>query len=180
MFCTHINELKVKLCLIAPDKKSCSCIYCSSLHFSFYIFTNAFANCCNSQTQQWLSLRKCPSIFIIFLLFACLGVGCVCEGVGVCVCVCAPGLNTVCHTQESFFCLNNFWKLCKSVRVTRDTICSLLSLSLSLSNFPLFYTVRKVLVDFAVSNGWRYFNALCDLKFCQIGGNGRKFSHIGL
>ena len=30
------------------------------------------------------------------------------------------------------------------------------------------YTVRKVLADFA----------LCDVKFSQIDGNGRKFSHI--
>ena len=106
MFCTHINELKVKPCLIAPDKKSCSCIYCSSLHFSFYIFTNAFANCCNSQTQQWLSLRKCPSIFIIFLLCACLGVGCV--GVGVCVCGgggCVGGCVGVCVCVCVWVCM---------------------------------------------------------------------------
>ena len=41
-------------------------------------------------------------------------------------------------------------------------------------------TIRKVLADFAVCDWWRYCKALCDEKFCQIAGNGRKFSHIEL
>ena len=41
-----------------------------------------------------------------------------------------------------------------------------------------FHTVRKVLPDFDVSDWWRCCEALCDEKFCQIGGNGHKFSHI--
>ena len=39
------------------------------------------------------------------------------------------------------------------------------------------YTVRKVLADLAVFDWWRYCKALCDVKFLQIEGNGRKFSH---
>ena len=39
------------------------------------------------------------------------------------------------------------------------------------------YTVRKVLADFAVCD---YCKALCDEKFSQIEGNGRKFRHLEL
>ena len=47
--------------------------------------------------------------------------------------------------------------------------------------FPtLLHTVRKVLADFAECDWWHYCKALCDVKFCQIAGNGRKFSHIEL
>ena len=45
-------------------------------------------------------------------------------------------------------------------------------------------TVKKVLADFVVlyvtDESRHYCKALCDVKFCQIKGNGRKFSHIEL
>ena len=44
----------------------------------------------------------------------------------------------------------------------------------------LLYTVRKVLADFAVCDWWRYRNALGDVKFSLIEGNGRKFSPIDI
>ena len=37
------------------------------------------------------------------------------------------------------------------------------------------FTARKVLADFAECDFGRYCKALCDVKFCQIEGNGRKF-----
>ena len=40
-----------------------------------------------------------------------------------------------------------------------------------------YYTVRKVLADFAVCDCWRYCIALCDVKFSQIEENGREFRH---
>ena len=39
-------------------------------------------------------------------------------------------------------------------------------------------TVRKVLVDFAVFDWWRYCKVLCDVKFRQIVGYSRKLRHI--
>ena len=42
------------------------------------------------------------------------------------------------------------------------------------------YTVRKGSADLAVCDWWRYCIALCDVKFSQIEGNGRKFRHIEL
>ena len=39
------------------------------------------------------------------------------------------------------------------------------------------HTVRKVLLVFAVWDRRRYCKALCDVKFSQIEGNGREFSH---
>ena len=42
------------------------------------------------------------------------------------------------------------------------------------------YTVSKVLADFAVCDWWRCCKALCDVKFSQIEGKGRQFSHIEL
>ena len=47
-------------------------------------------------------------------------------------------------------------------------------------SFYSIYTVRKVLAHFAVCDRWRYCKALCDEKFSQKEGNGRKFSHIEL
>ena len=41
-------------------------------------------------------------------------------------------------------------------------------------------TVRKVFADFAVFDWGRYCKTLCDVKFRQIEGNGRKFCHIEL
>ena len=38
-------------------------------------------------------------------------------------------------------------------------------------------TVRKVLADFAVCDWWRYYKALCDVKFSQMKGNCRKIRH---
>ena len=40
------------------------------------------------------------------------------------------------------------------------------------------YTVRKVLADSTVLDWWRYCKALCDAKFRQLEGNGRKFRPI--
>ena len=40
--------------------------------------------------------------------------------------------------------------------------------------------IRTVLADFALCDWWRYYKALCDVKFRQIEGNGRQFSHIEL
>ena len=40
------------------------------------------------------------------------------------------------------------------------------------------YTLRTVLEDFAICDWWRNCKALCDVKFSQIEGKGRKFSHI--
>ena len=54
-------------------------------------------------------------------------------------------------------------------------------LSLCFSFLVTVYTVVKVSADFVVFNWWRYYcKVLCDVKFSQIGGNGRKFSHIEL
>ena len=44
----------------------------------------------------------------------------------------------------------------------------------------ILYTVRKVCADFAVYDLWRYCKDLCDVKFSQIEGNGRKFCRIEL
>ena len=38
-------------------------------------------------------------------------------------------------------------------------------------------TVRKVLSDFVVRDGWCHCKALCDEEFSQIEGNSQKFSH---
>ena len=38
----------------------------------------------------------------------------------------------------------------------------------------MIYTVWTVLADFAVFDFWPYFKVLCDVKFSQIDGNGRK------
>ena len=40
------------------------------------------------------------------------------------------------------------------------------------------YTVSNVLADFAVGYWWRVYKAHCDVRFCKIEGNGRKFRHI--
>ena len=42
------------------------------------------------------------------------------------------------------------------------------------------YTVKQVLVDFAIFNWWRHCKALCEVKFSKIEGMVRKFSHIEL
>ena len=42
------------------------------------------------------------------------------------------------------------------------------------------HTVRKVLAEFAVCNWWRYCKAVCDVKFSQIEGNGKKCRRIEL
>ena len=42
------------------------------------------------------------------------------------------------------------------------------------------HTVRKFLADFAVCDWWHYCKALCDVKFRQIEGKGRKFCQIEL
>ena len=39
-------------------------------------------------------------------------------------------------------------------------------------------TVRNVLANFPLCDGWGYCKALCDVKFSQIERNYRKFSHI--
>ena len=41
-------------------------------------------------------------------------------------------------------------------------------------------TGRKGWADCAVCDWWRYCKALCDVKFSQMEGNGRKFRHIQL
>ena len=51
--------------------------------------------------------------------------------------------------------------------------------SLSLGTWTA-WTVRKVLADFAVYDWWCYCKALWDVKFNQIEGKGRKYSHIKL
>ena len=41
---------------------------------------------------------------------------------------------------------------------------------------PTVHTVRNVLASYAACDWRRYCKALCDEKFSQIEGNGRKFS----
>ena len=67
--------------------------------------------------------------------------------------------------------------------ITPDFVCmsSLLALNEKKSNTKQCpCAVKKVLADFAVCGWWRYFKALCDVKFSKIAENCRKFGHLEL